>query len=345
MSSTGKRGKRVAVALTALLLLAVVVPPFVNANRFRARLAQSVSGSIGRPVNMGNVKIRLLPLPGFEIENFVISDDPAYSAEPMLRAETVVARLRLASLWRGKLEIARLSFNYPSLNLVRNADGRWNIEGLLQHASTVSAAPTAKKQAEARPRFPYIEADSGRINFKILQDKKAHVLMDADFALWLESENQWNMRLEARPTRTDANLGDTGTLRVEGSFVRADKIEQTPVKLRIDLEKSQLGQLTTLIYGRDRGWRGDVTISAQLQGTPQDFTTSATARIDDFRRYDIASDDSVRIIANCEAKLSAHPEANDPTQNFFACNLPVGDGSVRLKGYGERWPTAPQYLS
>src|SRR5437879_7233934 len=145
MSSTGKRGKRAAVALTALLLLAVIVPPFVNANRFRARLAQSVSGSIGRPVNMGNVKIRLLPLPGFEIENFVIADDPAYSAEPLLRAETVVARLRLTSLWRGRLEIARLSFNYPSLHLVRNGEGQWNVEALLRHASQLQAAPTAKK--------------------------------------------------------------------------------------------------------------------------------------------------------------------------------------------------------
>src|SRR3954468_23850910 len=156
MSSTGKRGKRVAVALTALLLLAVIVPPFVNANRFRARLVQSVSGSIGRPVSMGDVKIRLLPRPGFEIQNFVISDDPAFSSEPLLRAETVAARLRLTSFWRGRFEIARLSFNYPSLNLVRNAEGQWNIEALLRHATQLQAAPTAKKRPETRPRFPYI---------------------------------------------------------------------------------------------------------------------------------------------------------------------------------------------
>src|SRR5207244_9366179 len=101
MSGTGKRSKRAAVALTALLLVAVIVPPFVNANRFRARLAQSVSGSIGRPVSMGDVNIRLLPLPGFEIANFVISDDPAFSSEPMLLADPVFARLRLLSFWRG----------------------------------------------------------------------------------------------------------------------------------------------------------------------------------------------------------------------------------------------------
>src|SRR5438552_11723387 len=128
MSAESSNRKRVAVALVALILLAVAVPAFVSANRFRASMAKSVSGSIGRPVSMGDVNIRLLPRPAFEIQNFVISDDPAFSSEPMLRAETVVARLRLTSFWRGRLEIARLSFNYPSLNLVRNAEGQWNIE-------------------------------------------------------------------------------------------------------------------------------------------------------------------------------------------------------------------------
>jgi hypothetical protein len=346
MSPTSKRGKRAAVVLTALLLLAIIVPPFVNANRFRARLSKSVSGSIGRPVTMGNVKIRLLPLPGFQIENFAIADDPAFSAEPLLRAESVTARLRLTSLWRGRLEIARLSFSYPSLNLVQNAQGQWNIESLLRYASQLQTAPTTKKKPEARPRFPYIEADSGRINFKIVQDKKAHVLVEADFALWLESENQWRMRLEARPTRTDANLGDTGTLRVEASFVRAEKLEQTPMRLLIDLEKSQLGQLTSLLYGRDRGWRGAVTLTAQLEGTPQDFTARASGRIDDFRRYDIASGDSLRITADCTAKSSSVAgNDSDMAQNFFDCKLPVSSGSLRVQGYGSDWLTSPAYLS
>src|SRR4051794_39186708 len=267
-----RRNKRQVIAgLVLVVVLALFVPPFVNANLFKTRLARSVSGALGRNVTMGDVKIRLLPLPGFAIHDFVVMDDPAFSAEPMLRAESVTARLRLTSLWRGRLEIARLSFSYPSLNLVRNAEGHWNVEGLLSHASQVSAAPTGKKKPESRLRFPYIEADTGRINFKILQEKKAHVLVDADFALWQESENQWNMRLEARPTRTDANLGDTGTLRVQGSFQRADKIENTPIKLTFDLQKSQLGQLTTLIYGRDRGWRGDVHVSGTLEGMPRQF--------------------------------------------------------------------------
>lgn len=346
MSDQRKRKRRIIIGIALALLLAVVVPPFVNANRFKVRLARSVSGSIGRNVSMGDVNIRLLPLPGFEIQNFVIMDDPAFSAEPMLRAESVTARLRLTSLWRGRLEIARLSFAYPSLNLVRDAEGHWNIESLLSRASQVSAAPTAKKKPEARPRFPYIEADSGRINFKILQEKKAHALVEADFSLWQEAENQWNMRLEARPTRTDANLGDTGTLRLEGSFQRADKIENTPMKVSFDWQRSQLGQLTTLIYGRDRGWRGTVEFSGTLEGMPRQFAIRLKTQIDDFRRYDISSEDSLRLSADCVADHVTIPQTNDiGFRNTLTCDVPVAPGNVEIRAYDQYWGQAPSYIS
>jgi hypothetical protein len=345
MSEHRSRRRKVIAGIVLALLLAIVVPPFVNANLFRARLARSVSNALGRNVAMGDVNIRLLPLPGFEIENFVVMDDPAFSAEPMLRADSVTARLRLTSLWRGRLEIARLSFTDPSLNLVRDAAGHWNIEGLLAHASQVSAAPTGKKKPEARLRFPYIEAVTGRINFKVEQNKLAHVLVDADFSLWQESENQWNMRLEARPTRTDANLGDTGTLKLEGSFQRADKIENTPIKVNFDWQKAQLGQLTALIYGRDRGWRGDVHVFGMLEGMPRQFEAKATAQINDFRRYDIASEDSVNLTAKCLADHSSvtGTDANG-FRNSFQCHVPFGAGDVELRAFGEYWWHTPNYL-
>jgi len=346
MPEQSKHKRQVAAGFVLVVLLAVFVPPFVNANLFRARLARSVSGSLGRNVTMGDVKIKLLPLPGFQIQDFVVMDDPAFSAEPMLRAESVTARLRLTSLWRGRLEIARLSFAYPSLNLVRNAEGRWNIEGLLAHASQVSAAPTAKKKPESRPRFPYIEADTGRINFKLLQEKKAHALVEADFALWQESENQWNMRLEARPTRTDANLGDTGTLRIEGSFQRADKIENTPMKVSFDWQRAQLGQLTALIYGRDRGWRGDIRLSGTLEGMPQQFSAKASAQVDDFHRYDISGDDSLSLSAQCNANHSTVTGTDAfGFRNTLSCNVSVPPGNVEFRAYGKYWWLKPDYIS
>ena len=86
----------------------------------------------------------LLPRPGFDLENLVVYDDPAFGAEPMLRASEVTAALRLTSLVRGRLEIARLDLTEPSLNLVHGAGGRWNLEALLERTAHMPLAPTAK---------------------------------------------------------------------------------------------------------------------------------------------------------------------------------------------------------
>jgi hypothetical protein len=150
----------------------------------------------------------------------------------MLRADEVTAYLRLTSLWRGRLEIARLSLQNPSLNLVRGRDGRWNVYALLERTAQIPSAPTAQTKPETRPRFPYIGADSGRINFKVGAEKKVYTLTDADFALWQETENKWNFRVAARPVRTDENLSDTGTLKLEGSFQRAPSL-RTPASLGV----------------------------------------------------------------------------------------------------------------
>ena len=54
-----------------------------------------MSSALGRSVDIGSVHLRLLPRPGFDLENLVVYDDPAFGAEPMLRASEVTAALRL----------------------------------------------------------------------------------------------------------------------------------------------------------------------------------------------------------------------------------------------------------
>ena len=172
--------RRLGIAALILLALFLVRP---GASRLKSRIILSMSAALGRPVDIGAVHIQLLPRPGFDLDNLVVYDDPAFGAEPMLRAGEVTAALRLTSLLRGRLEIARLVLNEPSLNLVHGDSGHWNIESLLERAARVPLAPTSKSKSEPRPGFPYIEGTSGRINFKDGTEKRPYALTNADFAL------------------------------------------------------------------------------------------------------------------------------------------------------------------
>lgn len=330
---------RIGIAIFAIIVLGIFLPPFINLNRYRGKIASSIGHAMGRHVTVGSVSPRIFPQPGFDLGNLTVGEDSAFGSEPMLHADEVRAALRLSSLWRGRLEIAKLSLKYPSLNLVRAADGQWNIESLLRQASQIPTAPTSQTRPESRSRFPYIEADKGRINFKLGQEKKVYALADADFALWLASENELRTRLTARMVRTDSYLSDTGTVRFDGRFLRASDLRDTPLNATISLTRAQLGQLTKLVDGRDHGWRGAVDAELALGGTPGAMTFSAKASIDDFRRYDIGSVEKVRLEARCTGQFSSASHAI----SGIDCQMPAGDGVIRLNGELDGIGGTPSY--
>ena len=318
--------KRHVVAAVAVVIALFLIRP--GASHLKSRIIYSISAGVGRPVDIGSVHIRLLPRPGFDLANLVVYDDPAFGAEPILRAGEVTADLRLLSLMRGRIEISRLDLTEPSLNLALREGGRWNLEALVEHAARIPSAPTSKGRSEPRPGFPYIEGSSGRINFKVGPEKKPYALTDADFSLWQDSENAWGLRLKAQPFRGDMNLNDTGQLQVSGTWQRANVLRETPVQFTMEWTRVQLGQLTKLASGNDWGWRGTVQLQAALSGTPGKLRVVTDVSLDDFRRYDITSPNQLSMAAHCEA------EYGSPDREFHQvlCNAPVGDGQITLAG-------------
>jgi hypothetical protein len=337
LSSGFLKSRRGIAAVAAVLLLLFLFRPGVR--HLRYRIAGSIGSALGRRVELDNVRLRLLPRPGFDLEGLVIYDDPAFSAEPMIRAQEVSAAIRLRSLFRGRIEIATLSATEPSINLVRNDRGRWNLASLIERNAQIPVAPTGKPAYEPRPAFPYLEATHGRINFKIGQIKKSYALMDADVALWQDSENSWGARIKAEPVRTDFNLTDTGLLQLNATWQRASSLRSTPLQITAQWQQGQLGQITKLLSGRDRGWRGGVSVSAKFSGTPEALLIESQAAIEGFHRYDIVERENVRLAANCSGQY----DAVAGMATGLLCESPVGEGALRLRGETSLVANPPTY--
>ncbi len=325
------KSRRGVAAIAALVLVLFLFRPGVY--KLRNRISSSIGSALGRKVTLDNVRVHLLPRPGFDLEGLVIYDDPEFSAEPMIRAQEVSAAIRFSSLLRGRLEIATLSANEPSINLVRNDDGRgddgrWNLASLLERNAQIPAAPTGKPASERRPAFPYLEATGARINFKLGQTKKSYALTNADVALWQDTENSWGARLKAEPVRTDFNLTDTGLVQINATWQRAPSLQLTPVQITAQWQKGQLGQITKLLSGRDRGWRGGVSFAANLSGTPEALRIESQTAIEDFRRYDIVGSESVRLAASCSGQYSTVSS----TLSDLRCESPVSGGNISVRG-------------
>ncbi|MGC2637402.1 MAG: AsmA family protein [Acidobacteriaceae bacterium] len=328
-----RRGRRKLVLtglVIALVLAAIFGPPFVNLGKYRRSITRSISDALGRPVAAGDMQLRLLPTPGITMTDFTVAEDPEFGYEPTLHANSVVVSLRLSSLWRGRLEVSRISVDEASLNLVKSDAGQWSIGSVLMRAAQLPNEATGQRHAGAHPRFPYIEATSARINFKQGVEKRPFALMNAKFAMWQASDGEWRLRLKAQPVRTDLqlHLSDTGTLQMEGSLGRAGSLHTMPVNLRAEWSGAQLGQVSRLLTGTDSGWRGDLDVTASLTGTAGDFAMKNRVQIGNLRRQEFQPATAVNVDATCDSRY----ESAQRLLGQITCFLPTGAGHLLLTG-------------
>jgi hypothetical protein len=320
----------VVAALIVLLVLAIFLPPLINLGKYRRSLTASMSEALGRPVYVGGMQLRLLPMPGIVMSDFTVDEDPSFGYEPALHAASVVASLRFSSLWRGRLEVSRISLDEASLNLVRNSVGQWSAGSVLLRASQISNAPTGERRVGPRPRFPYIEATDSRINFKDGFEKKPFSLMNAEFSMWQANADEWRVRLRAQPVRSDLqlHLSDTGEVNVDGSLRRARDLNAMPVDLRAEWSGAQLGQVTRLIAGMDSGWRGDLEATVAIRGTVGDLQLQSRVQIGNLRRQEFQPATNLDVDANCRSEY--HPVGR--TLDNITCFWPIGSGHLLLTG-------------
>jgi AsmA-like protein len=335
--SRWKRRVTIIALLAVLIAAAVVLPPLINVSSYQRQITALISRSLGRPVRLSNVKLRLLPRPGFILQDLSVGEDPEFGVEPILSAQTVVASIRLGSLWRGHLEIDRISLDEASLNLVQSQRGRWNLEsimmGSLVKGMNSTAPTTAPRPAFSRrpAAFPYLEATNSRVNLKRGFEKSPYSLLGTQLSFWQESPGIWRLRLRGQPARTDMEISaaDTGELRAEGTLqtLPGHELRQMPIKLQAEWREAQLGQLTRLLLGSDEGWRGDLTADLDVQGTADAAQTRARLRATGVRRAEFAPAVPLDFDINCSL-LYQHSE--EALRNV-GCDTAIGDGKLHLK--------------
>jgi hypothetical protein len=316
-------------ALAAILAVAIV-PPLVSLSRYKSRITQLISASLGRPARLSSVEMRLLPRPGFVLTDLIVEEDPAYGAEPILHANSVVASIRLLSLWRGRLEIGRISVDEASLNLVRTPAGRWNLDSLFSSAAA-QALPAAGVARERRAvPLPYLAATNSRINIKNGAEKLPFSLVNTDLSFWQEAPGYWRIRLRGQPARTDLslNLDDTGVVRLEASARRAPDLRQMPMHIDLEWREAQLGQLTRLVIGSDPGWRGDLTGEVHMDGTADAAQITTRLRATGVHRAEFAPAAPLDFDARCSFVYHYSGRAIEN----LACDSPLGDGRIHFAG-------------
>ncbi|MGB6684471.1 MAG: AsmA family protein, partial [Candidatus Acidiferrum sp.] len=258
-------------ALTVVALLVALqlgVSLLVRTHRLHSYLTTQLEKAFGRPVEVRRFSVQLLPAPELDAEQITVGEDPAFGNEYFLRADNLSAGLRWTGLLLGHFEFGTLSLSRPSLVLVRNSQGRWNLEQWLP-PSKAAAEATARLYGPPVAIAPVnrllkIEFEDGRVNFKNTDEKLPFALTGVSGSVDQVSPGRWQLRLEAQPWRSGVVLQSAGTVQVRGDLAGTSARLQ-PAQITVHWEQVSLADLFRLLRGSDYGMRGVFTLDGLLK--------------------------------------------------------------------------------
>ncbi len=262
---------RRAIAAVALLVAAALLAPLVSARRFAEPVRAALERGLGRRVEVGDVRVRLLPTPGFSLEKLIVHEDPAFGVEPLAYVEEGVdLAVRVTALLRGRVEFTSIRMTRPHLNLQRRAEG-WNVAGLFAHALE------SARRSGARP--PAIVLTGARINFKTGDRKSVVYLSETGLELSPSAAGELTVAFSAEPARSDRPAHGYGALRGRG------RLRDGKLDLDINLDRSAVSEILVVLHGRDLGLGGFVTANARVTGSAARLAIAGRARFQDLPRW------------------------------------------------------------
>jgi hypothetical protein len=261
----------VLVFVVALIVVSTGLSRLLQTGAARRYLLARLDASFGRPVTVGRFDFSFLDGARLEAHSVTVAEDPAFGHEYFLRADTLTAGLRWSALLNGRFEFGTLFLSRPSLNLVRDDQGTWNIEHWLPPVSpgSSSASPSGSKASRdaATARLSSIEVDGGRINFKQGEDKSGFALVDVSGRVQQNRPGRWSLDLRAQPRRAGVELQQIGNFRLRGD-IGGTSARLQPAQLNLTWSDVSLADALRLSRGFDYGVRGELAVDLTAHVDP-----------------------------------------------------------------------------
>ncbi|WP_082532930.1 DUF748 domain-containing protein [Pelomonas sp. Root1237] len=181
-------------ALSALVTLLLLVVTLALPGWVTGRGAALASEALGRPVTVEEASFQPWRL-ALVIEGLSIAGADA-GQPPLFKLQKLDAALSLRSLLRGRAVIESVALTKPELRLARVAEGRYDIDDLIQR---FAAKPGAPEEPDAEFAVYNIELADGRILFDDRPVQRKHELAGLHLALPFMSTLPADVKVKVQP--------------------------------------------------------------------------------------------------------------------------------------------------
>ncbi|HXW15052.1 MAG TPA: AsmA family protein [Terriglobia bacterium] len=286
LSFNRRRVRNFTVALLLLGLAAWIVPSYFSAERYRRRLQAGLEQALHRPVRFGSLAFRLLPRPGFSIEDVEVDEDSEFGSEPFARVDHIACDLRWHSLWRSRMDFSHLHLDRPSFNIVLNSRGNWNVEKLLLQSGVTAPAGAPGGQASVAAEQLDLDVDDARINFQVGPNKKPFALTDVRARLQVNpAERRVQFEITASPVRSDLTIPTPGPVEANGTWTPGADL-RGPIEARVRTRGALLYDWIPVVTGQNPQVYGVIDSDVRLTGSLPNLIVEGAINLAQLQRWE-----------------------------------------------------------
>ncbi len=308
-----------AAVVVVLILIVVLLPALVDANKFRPMIEAELNKSLGREVHIGNLALSLLA-GGVTAEDISISDDPAFSREPFLKAKSVDVGVEMLPLiFSRALHVRSLTVNEPQVTLLRTAAGKWN------YSSMGGKQATKKPASSSQAAFSVgaLKIVKGRIAVgSIPTHGKPRVYEDVNLTVKDLSSNS------VMPFDLQAKTPGGGSMKVNGSFgpLSPTDTAETPLQAEVKIEHMDLA--STGFIDPSSGLGGVLDYTGKLDSDGKVAHSAGKATVDKLRVVKSGAPARTPVSLDYATEYDTRRQAGSLTRG----NILTGKSSAKLTG-------------
>src|SRR6185312_1113429 len=313
--------KKILIAVGAVVVLLVVVAIglalFLDANQFRPALAAKMTDALSRRVEIGSLRVSWLA-GGVAAEDVVIMDDAKFSKDPFVSAKSVSIGVDLWPLIVSRsLRVQSFTLDHPRVALIRSNNGVWNFSSLGSGQSSNGSVGAISVLIQK------IKIAGGQISIRGLDNsRKARVYDEVDV-------NVSNLSFVSPfPFSVSAKAPAGGSIDVDGEAgpFNLNDVAQTPFHGSVTIKHLDVAQ--TGFVDASSGIAAVVDFAGTVASTGTSITTAGKATATNVRLMPGVTPSGVPIAVDYESSFNVKNE----TGVLKKGDVSIGKAVARLTG-------------
>ena len=137
----------------SLVAIVLIVPHFIDLGIFKSTYLPLLEEALHRRIDVGEVRLSLVPTPSIRLSNLRVSDSAAFPDNIFFTAQQLQLRLKFWPLLRGHFDVTEFVLEKPIINLLKKPNGIFNYSDLTDKKISLDRTRQSKKGAAAsKPR-------------------------------------------------------------------------------------------------------------------------------------------------------------------------------------------------